>query len=310
MTNSNERIELDAAGLEALLPCPLCGGAPRIDPKGSGTAEWFVITCIPGCGLFLEGQHVYAGALSSTKTAKAKAIAAWNRRATPQPQGLGESVAGDVGVKPLVWRDPRGDGTAWASTDFGLHYVVSERGWGFRNYPDQTLVDGGIEAAKACAQSDFTTRIRASLAAPAVQSSCCIEDIAVGGEAMKRDDLELLLERVQKAMGPERGLDATIFGLLALPEPWPTWIVEQEAGRDDFTAIPRYTASLDAITALIERELPGWQIACGTCGEHDVPWACVTEPMEPCRDFSESDLTMPLALCAAFLQALIAQVQA
>lgn len=62
-----------------MLPCP-CGSEARIDPKVSGTAEWFVITCKAQCGFSLEGVHVYAGAIGSTAEAREKAVTAWNRR--------------------------------------------------------------------------------------------------------------------------------------------------------------------------------------------------------------------------------------
>ena len=66
-------------------------------------------------------------------------------------------------VKPLEWRNVRGDGTLAAFTDFGTVYTASERGWGFRNCPDATLVSGGIEAAKAAAQADYEARVRSAL---------------------------------------------------------------------------------------------------------------------------------------------------
>jgi hypothetical protein len=77
--------------------------------------------------------------------------------AAPQPR-----------VKPLAWRDTRGDGTQWANTIFGLQYCASEKGWGFRNYPDQYPAGGGVEEAKAAAQADYETRILSALeSAPA-----------------------------------------------------------------------------------------------------------------------------------------------
>lgn len=73
-------------------------------------------------------------------------------------------------VKPLVWRDARGDGTQWANTIFGFQYCASEKGWGFRNYPDQYPSGGGIEEAKAAAQADYSARILSALdSAPAPQ---------------------------------------------------------------------------------------------------------------------------------------------
>ena len=36
--------------------------------------------------------------------------------------------------------------------------------------------------------------------------------------------------------------------------------------------LPRFTASLDAVTALIERDLPGWAWKVGTCSVSDDAW--------------------------------------
>jgi hypothetical protein len=64
----------------------------------------------------------------------------------------------------LRWKGPRGSaGEFWAGTPLGLLYVATERGWGYRNSPDAALVEGGIEAAKAAAQADYTARILAAL---------------------------------------------------------------------------------------------------------------------------------------------------
>ena len=82
-------------------------------------------------------------------------------------QGIGET---EVKVKPLLWRDTRGDGTQWANTIFGLQYCASEKGWGFRNYPDQYPSGGGIEKAKAAAQADYETRILSALESTPTQS--------------------------------------------------------------------------------------------------------------------------------------------
>lgn len=100
-----------------------------------------------------------------------------------------------------------------------------------------------------------------------------------------------LIERVRNATGPDREIDWDVDEALTGEVP-------------DFHGCPRYTASIDAALALVERVLPGWQIAMGTCGEDDIPWACLTEPDDDCRDFPASAPTIPLALIAALLSAL------
>lgn len=54
-----------------------------------------------------------------------------------------------------------------------------------------------------------------------------------------------LLERVKGASGPDREIDRAVYNI-AVP-------------RDEQRIIaPLYTASLDAVVALVERKLPGW----------------------------------------------------
>lgn len=77
-------------------------------------------------------------------------------------------------------------------------------------------------------------------------------------------DLRGLIERCEKATGPDRGIDAALFALddpmLAISAPWPTWIAKQELGLDDFKAIYPYTRSVDAALALVEKMRPGWSV--------------------------------------------------
>jgi hypothetical protein len=78
---------------------------------------------------------------------------------------------------------------------------------------------------------------------------------------MTRDEWLALAERCEKAEGPEKG---------CAPGQRPIdWSIYKAvfAGVEGFSGsevnFPRYTASLDAITALIERELPGflWKVS-------------------------------------------------
>lgn len=136
-------------------------------------------------------------------------------------------------------------------------------------------------------------------------------------------DLKAVLEKVKSATGPDRELDQEIaFATQFRPDERHDLLgsfVAHEAKHDYHTAwiahapwrgdwgIPRYTASIDACAALIELKLPArWEYHMGTCGEDDMPWASITEPDEPCRDFAASAPTIPLAAIEALLSALIA----
>ena len=68
-----------------------------------------------------------------------------------------------VGIKPLEWVT-LDNGTAWSkSTPIGLFYHATHDGWMLRN--GSLNPTDGVEAAKAFAQADYETRIRAALSA-------------------------------------------------------------------------------------------------------------------------------------------------
>lgn len=138
-------------------------------------------------------------------------------------------------------------------------------------------------------------------------------------------DLHSLLDRVRKATGPDAVLDAEIaatIGPIVMRQASDGSYAFFDRRRDNMCflcnvrsapfdelstclSVPSYSSSLDAVVALIEEKLPGWQRASGTCGEQDMPWACLTEPDEPCRDFAADAPDEVLALLASLLQALI-----
>ena len=125
-------------------------------------------------------------------------------------------------------------------------------------------------------------------------------------------DIAGLLERVRAVTGPDRELDAAIarvcgYGLVQSEWhqnslEWYAWEGPVRCG--PWIVLPKYTASVDAALALVERKLPGWQYHMGTCGEDDMPWACITQPDEPCRDFPASAPTIAIAVLDALLSAL------
>jgi len=130
---------------------------------------------------------------------------------------------------------------------------------------------------------------------------------------MTSPDLHSLLDRVREATGPSRELDEDIHAALFAEHSFGQLKdAPQGVGCEMYTwnsgvqqSALRVSSSLDAVVALIEEKLPGWQRASGTCGEQDMPWACLTEPDEPYRDFAADAPDEVLALLAALLQALI-----
>lgn len=73
---------------------------------------------------------------------------------------------------------------------------------------------------------------------------------------MTSTELQTLLERVEKATGPNRKIDALLWPLAPDFTRDVSLTGEEVAWREH--ASPRYTASLDAALALVERVLPGW----------------------------------------------------
>ncbi len=135
-------------------------------------------------------------------------------------------------------------------------------------------------------------------------------------------------ERVRAATGADRELDAAIW--LACFEPQiasfdVTFHVEQYDNYLSRTSIEtvlggvwvdemdpplrHYTASLDAVVALIERKLPGWRWNLNK--QSHATMAMVFRPGGSCEESDDSGAAMlatpALALCAALLSALIEQ---
>lgn len=115
-------------------------------------------------------------------------------------------------------------------------------------------------------------------------------------------DLSELIERVEKATGPDRELDAAIAAHFDLPYgPRPV------GGSEWLSA--HFTASVDAALELVERELPGWRpnVWLGRAG-----WDAEIEYPEPRREDGRTyfaircDKPMPngaLAIILALLRA-------
>ena len=122
-----------------------------------------------------------------------------------------------------------------------------------------------------------------------------------------------LAERCEKAMGPDREIDAAMAKALGLVPPGLTPGASRgyEARFSNSAGLvwdaPYYTTSLDAIAALIERKLPGWRVRWHTDGDgvHEAF-------LEDKGDFDAIDArhtetfaaSPALALCAAFCRAM------
>ena len=122
--------------------------------------------------------------------------------------------------------------------------------------------------------------------------------------------LEDLLERVKGLSGPDRETDAELAIALGLPPEGAFRIrgfTDEAAfgtGPYSYWQCPTLTASLDAVVALCERVLPGWTFILDTrhCPRARMfPPGVVAMP-DP---ITEHGATLPLALLAALLEALV-----
>lgn len=127
---------------------------------------------------------------------------------------------------------------------------------------------------------------------------------------MTRSTLEELLARCERATGSDRKLDAEIYCAAN-----PTWRPDENISGQvlgiEFRSLkgaPLLTSSIDAIVALIERELPGahllidqWHESGATCsflekGDDGEWWSNAT-------GIHAQGATRALACCAAYLRA-------
>jgi hypothetical protein len=145
-------------------------------------------------------------------------------------------------------------------------------------------------------------------------------------------DLAELRERLEKATGGDREIDAAIFVAVEAPEqysddlrryrlPHPSldemdmcapgtyWLV-QRSGRSLRTS-PHYTASLDAIVSLIERKLPGWGWSAASGMSDANLYGAALSPLglvgAALNTQTARATTPPLALCIALVKAMEAQ---
>ena len=121
--------------------------------------------------------------------------------------------------------------------------------------------------------------------------------------------LSSLIERLEKASGPDREIDALIFVAVDARDPalrvarsTPLgWYVEAGDDEDRPLLQPEYTKSLDAALALCERALPDWDIDLGKVGGE---WFATVLPQDGTDIDGEQAPSPALALCLALLRAL------
>jgi hypothetical protein len=132
--------------------------------------------------------------------------------------------------------------------------------------------------------------------------------------------MKALTNRLEQSTGPDRELDGHIFETLGGAE-WREAYrrVQEPCGCPHETAVhdakdrfaPRYTASIDATVALVERCLPGWSWECRASGTGDRGQATVWNPSRAPGNNQEQrayNCASPaIALLTALFRALEAQ---
>ena len=119
-------------------------------------------------------------------------------------------------------------------------------------------------------------------------------------------ELDKLIERLERARGPDRELDAAIFGF---DKPMAHTTGPTNPRMIESHPIPDYTASLDAAVALVERELPGWSWMARWSRDNADEQHYGAAYVKPLTGDDEGDFvgcasTPALSLCLATLRAL------
>jgi hypothetical protein len=126
---------------------------------------------------------------------------------------------------------------------------------------------------------------------------------------MSNSKLKELLERVEKATGPDRDIDFDLAELLDEFAFVPTFGMagnwyKRPVQYGLTTDVPAYTASIDAAVALVGKVLPGWSWVVGR-NDTDSEHMCIMGD-SPQNEFESEGSSPPLAILAAMLRALIA----
>ena len=136
------------------------------------------------------------------------------------------------------------------------------------------------------------------------------------------DKVAGLIEKLEKAEGPSRELDAQIWletspgvtrsvqHVVSATGAWPPYDIDEtrdETGR--LITVPAYTASIDAAVALAERVLPGWRICTEFGQNYSIAqfkrgWGPARTEYLGMATTERADDEIALALCLAILKAI------
>jgi len=124
---------------------------------------------------------------------------------------------------------------------------------------------------------------------------------------MDKSALEVLLERLEKAEGPDREIDFDLHILECESSCWAD--VEVQVERAKRNGVVPYTASLDASIALVERIEPKWEYILNWRGwaSRGRAFASVNEASAIDRSIAYHDTSVIIALLTAMVKALIAE---
>lgn len=143
--------------------CPHCGQAGFVrvkrwpwEKEGEPGLVWGYHVICDASGI--DAHPRGCGASSGWGETQGEAIAAWNRRAAPQPA--------QVAVKPLEWKLAwLGEDGVYARTPFGrTYFAYSDGRWEDANTISHQAAPATMDAAKAAAQADFASCIAPVLA--------------------------------------------------------------------------------------------------------------------------------------------------
>lgn len=114
-----------------------------------------------------------------------------------------------------------------------------------------------------------------------------------------------LLQKVEALTGPSREVDAEIHVFVTnecVAHPTSSKFIP--GARLDW---PSYTTSLDAIVALIEQKLPGWDWEVGRASDGGHGQAALRRPNKDELDYLEFAAEPPIAACIVLLKAMLSE---
>ena len=128
--------------------------------------------------------------------------------------------------------------------------------------------------------------------------------------ATTTEELRELLDRVQKATGPDREIDKALLWAVGRFS-WRGMNYWSEAGEmwpDRLSTF--FTASIDAAVALVERVLPGWSLQMNLSEGLTHPCVVMGRSHPTNKTVAMEHFTLPLAILSAMLSAVLATTEA